>query len=592
MFALTQHNGRRPVQGLRRIIRRGDAFRSHHGGNVALLFAFMSVPMLMLGGAAIDYGFATRLEAKLQVSTDSTALLLCQTPMTTSTADLNTLAQTTLNGAMGATNLVVDPLTVTSNPRQITLSAHKLSTTFFGKLTGTTRINPGATSQCATPIPKTFEIALVLDNTGSMAESSGTQSKMQAVQQAATNFVNYVYANSSFSSATRISIVPFAAAVAVDPTTYRNASWIDQNAQSSYHWTNVLNASGSNFSNRFDIFSKLKSANPNWGWAGCLETLPYPLNVQDGAPNSSNMDSYFVPLFAPDEPGDGSTSYADYPDPNGTTYRSYNSYIADTDGSYNGKCGTKNSATSYLPLEGQACKYVNPRNATSNTALGIPNGPNFMCSTQPLVTLTNNTTALKAAISNMAPSGSTNIHEGFMWGWRTLSPLSVFTSSPTIGSPPAAYATASSSSNATAINKILILMTDGYNSWTSNPNSPNGSLYFSTGYFRNSNPLNAKTSTANTRLPPANQNVSDGTSARNALDALTAQACSNAKAVNISIYTIAFSVSSDPIDSAGQALLQNCASSASQYFLANTSDDLIAAFQKIQSSIGALRLTQ
>ncbi|MCJ2018330.1 hypothetical protein MKK84_12965 [Methylobacterium sp. E-065] len=132
--------------------------------------------MLMLGGAAIDYGFATRLEAKLQVSTDSTALLLCQTPMTTSTADLNTLAQTTLNGAMGATNLVVDPLTVTSNPRQITLSAHKLSTTFFGKLTGTTRINPGATSQCATPIPKTFEIALVLDNTGSMAESSGTQS--------------------------------------------------------------------------------------------------------------------------------------------------------------------------------------------------------------------------------------------------------------------------------------------------------------------------------------------------------------------------------------------------------------------------------
>ncbi|MBE7245149.1 MAG: hypothetical protein INR63_09365, partial [Actinomycetospora chiangmaiensis] len=30
-------------------------------GNVAILFAFLSVPMLMLSGAAVDYGFATRL---------------------------------------------------------------------------------------------------------------------------------------------------------------------------------------------------------------------------------------------------------------------------------------------------------------------------------------------------------------------------------------------------------------------------------------------------------------------------------------------------------------------------------------------------
>ena len=71
----------------------------------------------------------------------------------------------------------------------------------------------------------------MLDNTGSMAESSGGQSKLQAVQTAATNFVNYVYTNSAFSSATRISIVPFAGAVAVNPATYRYASWIDQNGR-------------------------------------------------------------------------------------------------------------------------------------------------------------------------------------------------------------------------------------------------------------------------------------------------------------------------------------------------------------------------
>jgi len=561
-------------------------------GNVALLFAFLSIPMLMMGGAAIDYGFATRLETKLQAATDSTALLLCQTASNTSTAALNTLAQTTMTGAMGTTNLVVDPLTITSNPRQITLTAHKVSTTFFGKLTGTTRMNPGATSQCATPLPKTFEIALVLDNTGSMAESSGGQSKLQAVQQAATNFVNYVYTNSSFSSATRISIVPFAGAVAVNPTTYQNASWIDQNGQSSLHWTNVLSPSGSNFTSRFDIFRKLKSSsgNSSWGWGGCLEMLPYPLNTQDSAPTSGNKDSYYVPLFAPDEPGDASSTYRGYTDSTGTYY-SYNSYIDDDNSTNYGSCAI-NKSLSYDASLGRACKYVIPLNATSSTYVGIPNGPNFGCTTQPLLPLTTDQTALKTLINNMAPLGSTNIFEGLMWGWRTLSPKSVFSSAYAsinpATSPPASYTATSSSSNASSINKIIILMTDGTNSWTANPNAPTGSLYFAAGYFQNANQ-----SSANPRMPPAPyQNVSDSNSARAALDALTATACTNAKAVNISIYTIGFSIPTDPIDSAGQTLLKNCASSASQFFIANNSNDLISAFQKIQASIGALRLTQ
>ncbi|WP_279606043.1 pilus assembly protein [Methylobacterium sp. J-048] len=561
-------------------------FARERGGNVAVLFAFLSVPMLMFTGAAIDYGFATRLETKLQAATDATALLLCQTPLTTTNADLNLLAQTAMTGAMGVANLVVDPLIITSSPRQITLTAHKLSTVFFGKFTGTTRINPGSAAQCATPLPKTFEIALVLDNTGSMAESSGGQSKLQAVQTAATNFVNYVYTNAAFSSATRISIVPFAGAVAVDPVAYRYASWIDLNAQSSYHWTNVLSASGSGFASRFDIFTKLQGVYSGWGWAGCLEALPYPLNVQDGAPTAANKDSYYVPLFSPDEPGDASSSYRDFSDTTGT-YRSYNSYIDDDTSSSSGTCPIK--TLSYSASLGRACKYVSPRNATSNSYLGIPNGPNFGCTTKPLLTLTSDTSALKSLIGSMAPLGSTNIHEGFMWGWRTLSPKSVFASgaTPASSSPPAAYASTSSASNTTTINKIIILMTDGTNSWSANPNAPTGSLYFADGYFQNANATNA-----NGRMPSGNQNVSDGTSARNALDALTATACNNAKAVNIAIYTIGFSVPSDPIDAAGQTLLKNCASSASQFFLANTSDDLIKAFQQIQASIGALRLTQ
>ncbi|MBN4096765.1 MULTISPECIES: pilus assembly protein TadG-related protein [Methylobacterium] len=560
--------------------RRRDILRDR-GGNVALLFAFLSVPMVMVGGAAIDYGFATRLETKLQAAADATALLLCQTPLTTSETELNALAQTTMTGAMGAASLVVDRLAITSSPRKITLTAHKQSTTFFGGLTGTQRINPGAVSQCATPLPKTFEIALVLDNTGSMAASSGGQSKLQAVQTAATDFVNYVYTSPAFSSASKISIVPFAASVAVNPATYRYATWIDQAAQSSYHWLNVNGLQGTGITNRFDIFSKLQAANSGWAWAGCLETLPYPLNVQDGAPTASNKDSYYLPLFAPDEPGDGSSEYSEYSTKNSSSI-SFNSYIDDYTNSPD--CPKPTRDTSFSTAEARACKYLSPRDpspTSRNRYTGIPNGPNFGCTTQPLQRLTSDTTTLKNLINLMVASGSTNIHEGFMWGWRTLSPNSVFADG-------ARYSSNSANSDLSTINKIMILMTDGENTWPVNSNpSYNKSMYFPFGYF-----TNADGSNPNSRLPPSNQNISNARTARDALDKLTALACSNAKTNNISIYTIGFSVPADPIDSAGQTLLRNCASSPDQFYLANSSDDLIKAFKSIQASIGALRLTQ
>ena len=553
--------------------RLASRFLRQRGGNVALLFGLLALPLMAFTGAAIDYGYATRLETKLQAATDATALALCQTPMATTTSALQTQAQTLMTGYMGATGLTVDALSITSNPRQITLTTHIVSPVSFSRVTGVAASRPAGSARCATPIPKTFEIALVLDNTGSMAESSGGQSKLQAVQTAATNFVNYVYTNSAFATGTKISIVPFAAAVAVDPTAYRYATWIDQNGKSAYHWTNVTSPASAGFTNRFGIFTALQSAYSGWGWAGCLETLPYPLNVQDGAPTSSNVSSYYVPMFAPDEPGSGSTTYSGY---NSNSAYSFNSYIDDYTNS--SSCQSQSqSNTSFAAAEGRACKYISPRTVSptsSNAYTGIPNGPNFGCTTQPLQRLTSNTTTLKSLINAMAPLGSTNIHEGLMWGWRTLSPNSVFADG-------AAYASST-------VNKIIILMTDGANSWATNSYSPyNQSMYFAAGYFQN-----VDGSTPNPRLPPGNQNVSNTTNARAALDALTALACSNAKSTGISIYTIGFSIPSDPIDSAGLSLLNSCATNASQAFVANDSSSLITAFNQIAASIGTLRLTQ
>ena len=553
-------------------------------GNVAVIFALSSLPLLAFAGAAVDYGVATRLQVKLQGATDATALGLCQTPQSTTTAALQTQAGVVMPGYMGTTSAVtVDPLTVTSSPRKITLTTHITSKTFFPAFTHVSSPQVSATSQCATPLPKTFEIALVLDNTGSMSESSGSQTKLQAVQQAAANFVDYVKANGAFASDSRMSVVPFAAAVAVDPTSSATASWVDTAGLSAYHWTNVdkASATAAGFTSRLSIFAALKAVYSGWAWAGCFETLPYPQNVQDGAPTSgayqAAWNTLYVPLFAPDEPGGGSSGYATWNPSNNSsnsaTNYSFNSYIDDS----NGHSGCNASPSTFAAAENQACKYVSAKNAkptTYNSYTGLPNGPNFQCVSKPLQRLTTDATTLKTLINSMTAAGSTNIHDGVMWGWRTLSPISVFADG-------AAY-------NSTTTNKVMVIMTDGANSWPDNPyNNYNQTLYFANGYL-----VNADGSGPGVHLPSAYQSVSSSTQQRNALDELTLEACTNAKAQGISVYTVGFSVPSDPIDSQGIQLLQNCATNSKQAFVANDSDGLITAFNQIAASIGALRISQ
>ena len=556
----------------RRFARRGD-------GNVALLFGLLALPLLGFTGAAIDYGFATYLETKLQAATDATALALCQTPMATTNAALQSQAATMMTGYMGATGLTVDPLTVTANPRQITLTTHVVSPVAFGRITGVTAPRPGGTARCATPMPKTFEIVLVLDNTGSMAQAGDDGvSKISALRNAAKKFVSYVFTNAAFAAGTKIAVVPFAAAVAVDPAAYRNAPWVDVNAQSDFHWTNVTGAASAGFNNRFDIFNKLKNAYSSWGWAGCFESLPYPQNVSDVATSASDANTLYVPYFAPDEPGPGTAGSVV-----SNSSKSYNSYIDDSTNQSNCSQDTNGTSMSaFRAAESRACKYKSPQSPRS-TIIGDlgPNGPNFGCTSQPLQRLTGNTSVLNAVIDGMAAAGNTNIHEGLMWGWRTISPNSVF-------------ADGASYSSAT-VNKVIVLMTDGDNTWNENTSSYNQSFFSSYGYYSN-----ADGTDPDAHFPVNNRNIARQSAANTGINALTLAACANAgkstgsNAPNIAIYTIGLSTSSSPISNAGQNLLKSCAGSSltGQYFRANDSNSLIAAFSNIANSIGTLRLTQ
>lgn len=159
----------------------------------------------------------------------------------------------------------------------------------------------------------------------------------------------------------------------------------------------------------------------------------------------------------------------------------------------------------------------------------------------PLVDLTSNLQSVRSAIKTLKPNGETYIPAGVIWGWRTLSSQSPFE--------------ARASSQTEPVRKYLILMTDG---------------------------LNTRSATY------PRHDGRDGGKA----NALTKEICANIakdKQSNIQIFSVAFDVK----DNATKTMLKDCAANTKgQFFDARNSEQFLAAFSKIGSTIAELRLSK
>lgn len=559
-------------QAVEKLIRNLRRCSSDEGGNSGIIFGLTLVPILVFVGATVDLARLSEKRSNLQQSVDLISLALAK--------DLS--AGTTQAGAydaarayLGAVN--TDPAariadgspTIDTQSGEVCVSALTDVPTAFMSLVHITSM-PTSASGCAAVAQGTFEIALVLDTTGSMASQATGGTKIDALKRAATQFVNYMFNSPSLASRTRMSLVPFAASVKLSPQTYANSAFVDGQGASSWTWRSpAFSPDATIATSRFDLFAKTAAINASWNWGGCFESLPYPRNVQDASPIAGDAETQFVPLFAPDEPdGSYTTSYYDsrgrlrtisVSDP----YQYSNDYLDD-----HGQCGTPQptgaTATDETVKQSRLCKYVSGTRTSSNASLG----PNALCTTQAITRMQTAGGTLINQINALTANGWTNIHEGFMWGWRTISPAGPLTDGRPYDTP----------NNA----KVVVLMTDGQNTWNALSNPMNGSTYSAYGYYSN----------ANGRLPAGNQNVNSETRARAAMDALTREACSNARAAGVTIYTIGFSGTYDPIDQQGKDLLTDCAGNATRAFFTNSASGLESAFAQIGDQIGKLRLTR
>ena len=223
-------------------------------GAVAIIFAITLVPFMLVTGMALETTRVSYFDTELAYACDAGAIAGARYQPADATTNITKFFNA--NFTQGSTTTVTPNITVSPDGTTVTVSANATMPTYLGTFAGITSMNIGSSSQ----VLRTFtnaELALVLDNTGSMASDG----KIQGLRDAARNLVNIVFQNKDSSDTMTVSIVPYVAAVNVGTN---RTSWLSDPAT-------------------------VNSFPTNEAWAGCVgvvDTGSTP-NDNDNPPSSS-----------------------------------------------------------------------------------------------------------------------------------------------------------------------------------------------------------------------------------------------------------------------------------------------------------------
>lgn len=565
---------------------------AERGGNFATMFAIAAVPIIGAVGLAVDYTEITRTRSHIAEALDAAAFVAAdgysrKKGESAITEDARRVFYANLqeNGVKENVEFRYDGFFSGQDANFIRVRAMTALTPTFmpvvwamlddnassdddgegdggddgGEGTRSGVIDLGLKSEVAVATT-TVELALVLDNSGSMAGS-----KISTLREAASDLVTELFgavAPNSAVDAVKFSLVPFAGAVNVGPQN-ATANWMDRDGRSPIHhenfnWSTLPGASKINgiwkkndvTLSRFWLFDQVQVA-----WGGCVEARPYPLNIDDTIPAYNAPETLFVPMFAPDAPDRYRVNW---------TYENYysNSYIAD----FLGEEAKANDIDNFFGAAQHARQGWMKKYDQTGRVDNVPisRGPNYACTSIPILPLSHNEQDVLDRIDDMLAHGSTNIAEGAAWGMRTLSPAQPFTGGREYG--------------AERNIKAMVIMTDGENTYYTDYGNRNESTYGPYGF------------SANDRIF-AGTDYYHTSQYSKAMDSHLAKVCQAAKAKEIVVFTIAFDVDSD---SPVKPLLENCASrdrnGEPNYFDANSNEELKTAFGTIGSKVSGIRL--
>lgn len=616
---------------LQRFLALVGRFRRDEGGAFLVLFGIMAIVLVATSGAVVDFTRIEQARTKAQNALDAAALGLQPHVFDTSpawtSADFIREADNLLEERLGDSTITAEVTGATINVRngQLILNAWIEVPTAFVALLGITQVRAGLLSE-ATRKRLNLEVAMVLDNSGSMS----SYSRMTELKKAAKNATDILFDNQPTLPNVFVSIVPFTQYVNVG-TANRTASWMSQTGASSISHLNFDDDDNeatpfTSTVNRWTLFDGFNNA----PWEGCVEARVTPFDTQDTVPNNSVPDTMFQPLFAPDSPVDNyisdtgstcrvaprwirtetkancgtrtsinqsrydscsrtpTTSYsgtnewgATVTSPpttqpaNNSVYSYYNTVdscpvtYTSTPGSSNRNYNRVTTCTynfSSTELQQRLCKYPGKSGASANAD----------CPSTPILPLNNVRQTVKDQIDLMVADGSTNIEQGAIWGFHSLSPTQPLTEG---------------SDYDEATSKILIVMTDGENNpnYDTYSNTPYGNTSWTAWGYRVNKRLLTESTTPQDSAASQSQVIAE-------VNRRTVLACANARAQGIIVYTIGLSAP----NATTIQMLKDCANptevvdgqTRNYWYFPTDSAELTDVFEEIASQLSELRLAQ
>lgn len=380
-----------------------NRFQRNEDGAVAMIYGPMAIVLLLAAGVSIDYARGYLVKKEIARALDAAVLAAGSLPEDDEDA-MRTLAEQYFDANISAsTKQDYDPqIVLTLSNNQVTVTSSANVPTILMRLAGHDNMIVNEKSVAGRTLVN-VEVALVLDNTGSMSWSG----KLSSLKTAAKKLVDTLYEPAGSDEHVKFALVPFSGAVNIG-TSNETATWFDKDGDSvaaqedypddaEYDWDSTLNGLSA-----FDVLDRYDES-----WNGCVrarvgtalndEGDTVDLDLWDIPYDSTNVNTKWAPHVKPIHLWNGSNDPEDIDDDN---------------------------ILQMITFE-------------------------HSCTTKEILPLTNEEDTIKSKIDNMEARGGTNIPVGLVWGWRVLSSAAPFTEG---------------ESYSNALNKkVIVLLTDGQN---------------------------------------------------------------------------------------------------------------------------------
>lgn len=525
---------------LRKVVR---AFGRGRSGNVAIIFALALIPIVGVVGAGVDYGHAIAVRTALQAALDSTALMLSKSAANDTGSQLQSAAQTYFDGLFSrpdATNVSVTATYTSSGGTEVVVTGSASVPTSFMGIFGYNSIAVSG-SATATWGTSRLRVALVLDNTGSMAQSS----KMTELKAATNNLLTQLQNAVVNAGDVYVSIIPFVVDVNVgssdytadwiywgdstqDPSLTDNTSWDALNgtcSKSGYTTRSTCTAQGS-------CSISGKTSQSTCTAAGSCSISGYSTQSSCQSAHACSKSQYTSQTQCTSHGGTWETGVwtAGVWTPATWTPASHSTWTGCVMDRGYPEAPSTLSGESGPDTTNNYDTNVEAPNADAMSSLFA--AQQYSDCPQAAMGLSYNWSSMSTLVSNMTPAGTTNQAIGLELGWMSLAGGGPFT--------------APAMDSSYTYSQVIILLTDGLNTqdrWYSEESD---------------------------------------------IDARQTLTCNNIKAANITLYTV--QVSTD--GTALSTLLQNCASDSSKFFFLTSSSQIVTTFNQIGTNISQLYLSK